>query len=84
MGEASNENKVSFARPPKLQELNRLLRIVIEEMLEYHIWPVGHSCAQLTKKYSLTDEFRRIAGSSAHSSSSIYRVHTLAGLRTGP
>lgn len=84
MAQAFCENKVSFKRPPELQELTRLLRIVIEEMLEYRIWPVSHLCAQLTKKHSLTDERRRIAGSSAHSSSSICRVHTLAGLRMGP
>lgn len=52
--QATSENKMLFEKPPELQQLNHLLRIIFEEMAEYRIWPVSRSRAQLTKPGSLT------------------------------
>lgn len=41
VGKATSENKQIFPEPPILRELVCLLRIIVEELVEYRLWPVN-------------------------------------------
>lgn len=40
-GRATAENKQVFVKPPPLQELVSLLRVIVEELVEYRVWSVS-------------------------------------------